>query len=247
MPSSSFARLSAVAVAIAATTSACRVDASVGIDAEADGTGRVRATVELDRAAYRELQDAGTKIRSADLTAAGWRVQGPTATDDGGAVIVATHDFDSPEEVDELVDELGGAPDGPFRDVRLRVDRSFAKTTSEFSATVDLQRGVDAFTDERMRAALRGDALGLGAEALQERLGAALDRVFGLRIAVRLPGETESNAPGDVAAWSPKLGERVTLEARAERWNVLPLALSALGLLAAAGAIGVFALTRYRK
>ena len=219
----------------------------MGIDAEADGTGRVRATVELDRAAYRELQDAGTKIRSDDLVAAGWRVQGPTATDDGGAVIVATHDFDSPDQVDELVDELGGAPDGPFRDVRLDVDRSFAKTTTEFTATVDLQRGVDAFTDERMRTDLRGDALGLGAEALQERLGAALDRVFGLRVAVRLPGPTESNAPGDVAAWSPKLGERVTLEARAEQWNVVPVGLAGLGLLAGIGAFAGFALTRYRK
>ena len=235
MPCSSSARrkatLLAAALALTLTTTACRVDVSVGIDAEDDGGGKVRAQARLDGSAVTQLggPDPAERIRLDDLRDAGWEVEGPTEQDDGGLEIVATHDFDTAEEAEILVADLGGDP-GPLRNFTVEQRRSFHKTTTEFRGTVDLHAGLGAFTDPDLQAALGAttDApLGVTTAALEKRLGAALDRLFGLQVAVRLPGTVASNAPTETdngAVWAPSLGEEVVLEATSEQWNVANLA-----------------------
>jgi hypothetical protein len=263
VPSSSSARPSrrranaAKALALAgltlATTGACRVDVNVGIQSDADGTGRVRIAATLDRSAVEQLVgqaagdpdavDPATRIKVDDLRKAGWTIDGPTETADGGLDVVATHRFANAAEARALVDDVGGDP-GPFRDVRLRQERTFFKTRTEFRGTVDLGKRLGAFTDPELRQALEAtdDApLGITDAQLEQRLGAALDRLFGLHVAVRLPGDlTASNAPtatDNGAVWTPSLGETVRLEAASERWNVGNLVALAAALAAAAALV----------
>ena len=236
----------ALAAAAVALTGACRVDVSVGIDAEADGTGRVRAAALLDDEAVDRLvgeaagdpatSDPATRIKVDDLRSAGWTVTGPRPTDDGGLEVVATHPFDDVAEARRLLSEIAGDP-GPFRDVTLRQDRGFFKTTTAFEGTVDLAAGLGSFTDPELREALEATdeaPLGVTQAQLEQRLGEAIERMFGLQVAVRLPGRVASNAPtetGNGAVWAPSLGEEVVLEASSERWNVANVVAALVAIL----------------
>lgn len=235
-----------LAVLAVATTSACRVDVSIGIDADDRGGGEVRARARLDGSAVAQLggPEPSERIRLDDLREAGWEITGPTEQDDGGLEIVATHDFASAEEAEALVADLAGDP-GPLRSFEVTQHRSFLKTHTDFRGTVDLQAGLGAFTDPDLQAALQGTPqapLGVTTAALEQRLGAALDRLFGLQVAVKLPGTVESNAPtetGNGAVWAPSLGEQVVLEASGERWNVANLVGAATAALSGAALLGV--------
>lgn len=221
---------------------ACKLDVAVGVDAKADGSGEVRVTAVLDRDAARMVGDVGERLRTGDLEEAGWRVERPEVRTDGSVVVVARHPFDGPEGAAHALGELGGE-DGPFKGFAIRQQHSFWRTTTSFSGNVDLARGVDAFADSelatRLGAGGEGQALGVPVDQLERRLGASLDRLLGLQVAVKLPGRVESNAPAATdngAVWAPKLGEQVTLEASAEQWNVrnIGLAAGSLGFIVAA-------------
>lgn len=254
MPSSSSARRKATAALVALTaiaTGACRVDVAVGLDSDPDGTGTVRATATLDAEAVQELvgraagdpneSDPATRIKVDDLREAGWTVdvQDPAETDDGRLVIVATHDYDDEDEARRLLVDLG-----PFSDVAVTQQKSFAKTTTTFDATVDLTSGLTAFTDADLRQALEAtdDApLGVTQQQLEARLGRPLAEMFGLEVEGTLPGTTTGTPSGTVT-----LGQRLVLDAQAERWNVANLA--ALAVAATSGlALAAALLVRRRR
>lgn len=222
----------------------CRVGVTVGVDTEADGTGRVRAVVTLDAEAAGRVPDLADQLHTDDLIAAGWEVEGPRPTEDGGVEVEATKRYRSPTEATQVVEELSG-PNGPFRDFHLRRSRSFFKTRTAFQGTVDLTSGIEGFSDEALQRRLDGSPLGFDPAELERRLGTTLDRIFDFRVVARLPGDTNSNAPtqaGNGAVWRPTLGERVELTATAEQWNTRNLGAATISVLAAAGF--VFVLTR---
>ena len=245
--------LALAAIAVAVTTSACRVDVSVGITADDRGGGEVRAQARLDGTAVAELggADPGERILLDDLARAGWKVEGPTMQDDGGLEVVATHPFSTPQEAEALVADLGGDP-GPLRGFAIEHRRTFLKTTTEFTGTVDLRAGLGAFSDPDLDEALGAtvDApLGVTPQALEQRLGAAIDRLFGLQVAVRLPGEVASNAPTETdngAVWAPALGDELVLEATSEQWNVTNIAGAGVAALSAL-AFAAWLVTRRRR
>lgn len=226
----------------------------MALDADADGGGRVRASAVLDGDAVERLvgqaagdpedADPATRIKVDDLRDAGWTVTGPEPTDGGGLEVVVSHDYDDPAEARRLLAEIAGDP-GPIRDVVLRQERTFFKTTTEFEATFDLAAGLGAFTDPDLREALEATdeaPLGITTEQLERQLGDAIDRMLGLQVAVRLPGDVTSNAPAATdngGVWTPRLGEEVVFEARSERWNVANLVALAVALGAAAALAGV--------
>jgi hypothetical protein len=226
---------------------------SVGVDSHADGGGEVRATARLDGSAVAQLggPDPAKRIRLDDLRKAGWDVEGPTKQDDGGLEIVATHGYATEREAEALVADLGGNP-GPLRRFAVRQHRTFLRTTTDFTGTVDLQAGLGAFTDPELQAALGSTPeapLGVTSAALEKRLGAALDRLFGLQVAVRLPGNVTSNAPTETdngAVWAPSLGEEVVLEAHSERWNVRNIAGASVAVASALGLVAVLGVRRRR-
>lgn len=221
----------------------CRVETDVGIRVAEDGSGAIAVAVVLDAEAVKRAGNVREEIRTADLEAAGWSVDGPTALDGGGQRVEITRRFATPEEGEEVFRSLATEV-GPFGDVRITQQRGLWSTTTAFDASVDLTGGLAAFGDPALTEALQGQPLGVPPEALEQRLGGALDQVFTLTIATRLPGEMASNAPTQIdggARWAPTLGERVTLTASSTSWNRLRIALSVVAAVCALGAIGLSA------
>ena len=228
----------------------CRVGVTVGVDSEADGSGRVRALVTLDADAARRVPDLADQLEVDDLRAAGWEVTGPrpSAATEGGVEVEAVKRFRSPGEATQAVEEISG-PTGPFRDFRLKRSRSFLKTRTAFEGTVDLKAGLEGFGDDELRRRLGGSALGFDPADLERQVGTSLSRIFDIRVVARLPGDVEAtNAPGRAdngAVWRPTLGEEVRLTATAERWNVRNVAAAVLAALAAIASV-VLAVRRLR-
>ena len=221
----------------------------VGVDAAAGGGGTVRVAVGLDRQAVRRLPDLADQLEVDDLRRAGWEITGPAREADGRTWVRASKPFGSPEEAARVVAEVAG-PQGPFRDFRLVRRTSFLKTTTEFSGVVDLGPGLESFGDDELRARLGGTSLGADVAELERQLGAALDRVFRIRVSARLPGSIESNAPAEAdngAVWAPRLGERVVLDATGESWNLRPLVLGGVALISGGACVALVVARRRRR
>lgn len=216
----------------------CKVDASVGLDARADGHGVVAVAVVLDKSAYNELLDANDTINVADLRTAGWQIDGPTPRADGGARIAVSHPFASPGEAERLVAQVGGK-DGPFTQFHLTRRRSFLTTKTDVRATVDLHHGVDTFTDGRFRQLIGGTNVGLDQTKLEARLGGPAADVFAMDIAVDLPGRVR-------ATRHFRLGSTTELRATSTRTNASIVALTGVSAIATFALVGVL-MSRLRR
>lgn len=231
-----FVRALVAVVVLVVSGAACRVDVGVGVEAEANGSGRVRVEVTADKEAVAAV-NLSAGLRVDDLKQAGWEIDGPTPQPGGGVRIVATKPFTNPDEVRLVLEELGGA-DGPFREFRLERDRSFARTTTRFSGTVDLEKGIEAFGDAGLRQVLGGSDLGVDLALLAQDANRPVEGLVGVSVAVRLPGEVKANAPETSSAggrWVVNLGDRSDLTAQSSALNLTNLvgmALVAGGVLA---------------
>ena len=238
-------RLALAALALLLLTG-CNLSIAVGVDVHGDGSGVVRATVTLDREAYDRLKHAGGRLEAADLKQAGWTVTGPTASKDGGALLVASKPFRNPGELDAVIEQVGGARK-PLHDFRLTRRTSFAKTTTEFRGVVDLRGGVAVFGDDRLKQQTGADA-GLDPAELERQAGVLLNKFFTIEVAVRLPGSVSSNAPthaGNGAVWHPRLGELANLSATGAQVDTLRIV--ALGVAGGAGIALVIVLALRRR
>lgn len=215
----------------------CQAGVRVGIDANDHGGGRVVAVVTLDKAAQEVVGDLTGKLRVDDLTKAGWKVVGPekVGTD---LRITATKKFTSPAGAARAVRELDGGS-GLFKGFTVSQQRSLLRTTTRFGGTVDLRKGIDVFSDPTLQKEL-GSSLGATPREFALRIGTELQSALPITVGVLLPGSVDSNAPvedGGSAAWHPKLGDRISLQATAKKWNVVPIGLGALAVLAAGTAL----------
>ncbi len=216
--------------------SGCRVDTAVEVDAGRDGRGQVRTTLTLDRAAAEQVANLAGQQRVDDLRQAGWRVAGPERTEDGGMRLEAAQSFSSAAGAARAVEELTGA-DGAFRRFQLTRQRTFLRTRTGFSGTVDLSRGLEGFVDPALRERLGQPAF--DAATLEPQLGVPLSEVFRFRVQADLPGQVRGNAPGGGAVWEPKLGETLALEARSETWNVASMAFAVTAVVSGVALLAV--------
>ena len=228
-----------LAVLVVALLAACQVRTEVAVDVAEDGSGTVTVSVGLDPDAAARFPGLADELRVDDLEATGWTVTGPAVEEDGFSWVRASKPFATPEEAGEVLTEIAG-PGGPFRDFALTRERSFARTEYGFSGVVDFStEGLAAFSDDALTQALDGEPLGESVEAIEARIGAAIDDAFTFRVAVGLPGDVESNAPtaaSNGAVWEPRLseGRAITLEATSEvarNRTLVLLGVAALGVL----------------
>lgn len=187
-----------VSCALVLCASACRVRAEVAVDVQADGSGVVQVTAELDPAAARRLGDPG-RLQLDDLREAGWDTSEPVRDEDGSLTVVARKGFDGPDQLATLLEEVGG-PDGVFRDVRLEVDDRFGSTEYRFATEVHLTGSPEQFSDPLLAGVLDGMPLGRSAEELAAA-GADDPRAITLELAVSLPG-------GDLSTGGEVVGRR---------------------------------------
>jgi hypothetical protein len=226
--------------------SSCQVTIAAGVDANADGSGSVRAGVGLDADALRQIPDLAKQLKVDDLRKAGWTVVGPRKEGDGRTWVRATKRFADPAGERRAMVELNG-PTGPFKDFRLTRHRSFFRSTVRFSGTVDLV-GASALADQRLIQQLASS--GVDTAALQREASALLNKSFKLQVVAQLPGSIHSNAPVSVdggVVWRPKVGERVQLVATARAWDRRRIVLLGVAVLAATAAVVLLVLRRRRR
>ncbi|HEX2063941.1 MAG TPA: hypothetical protein VHE80_05935 [Acidimicrobiales bacterium] len=191
----------------------CRVDVAVGVEVGRDGTGQVTASVLLDQAAAAHLVEGAERPRVGDLEAAGWRVEEPVARTGGGQELRAVKRFESPAGATRAVEELTG-PGGPLRSFRLSQERSFLRTRTALTGTVDLSGGLDGFADPALREQLA--AAGADFATIERQLGEPAVEAFHLEIRSELPGQART--------WTPALGQVVDVRTSVESWNTSRIA-----------------------
>lgn len=189
----------------------CQVRSELNVTVDEDGSGTVELAVALDEDALSRRPDVLDDLDLSDLADTGWEITGPHEEVDGWTWLRARHRFGTPEELGVLVGEVTGER-GPLRDVALRREDAFAETRYAFTGTVDFTAGAGALADDpELAEALEAQPI----ELLEERLGAAIDEMIEVQVAVRLPGTVESNAPTQAsngAVWQPSVVEREAVE-----------------------------------
>jgi hypothetical protein len=217
---------------------ACKVDVSVGLTARANGSGTVRVTALFDRDAAAAI---GSSLRLNDLKASGWTIEPAKKKPDGAMSVSVKHSFADRAEARRVLADV--APDA-LKGLAFEQRAGFWRTKTSFSGSVDLAKGIESFGDPALTQSLGGQPLGVSPAEIEKRYGAPIDRLFGLQVAVKLPGKVvESNAPtttSDGAVWAPKLGEQVSMNAAASEWNLRSLAVVSAGSLVAAFGVVLF-------
>ncbi len=219
--------MAAAAALVVMVAGGCKMQIDVGIDVERDGSGEVAVAVNLDAEAANRVPDLKDQLRLDDLEAAGWEVEGPTATAGGSTAIIATKAFATPEEATRVLQDVSGAR-GPFQGLELARRSSFLATDFTFTGVVDLSAGVEAFADDELRSRLEGSGFGLETVVLEEAIGAPVEDTFSFEVQATLPGSIAASGAGvevgDRVVWNPVVGERLTLAAASQTRHLQRLA-----------------------
>lgn len=217
-------------VACALVLAGCQTTAWVRVGVNPDGTGSVAVDVYLDHEAAARVGDLSKLIDVGDLKRAGWTVTGPaapavverqlggsrpaagTSTARAGAAVQIhlEHPFANVDEANEILASLS-ADDGPFRDVMLTRHTSLFSTSTGFTGTVDLRKGLRLFSDEDLDKVL-GDSLEDTVEAAYGSKPKADSLVMGLQIVpsadMKWSGDKGNDSMGNATvAASAGLGE----------------------------------------
>lgn len=222
-------RILILVLAASLVLAACRVDATLSVRMEGDGSGRVAVRLHLDRAAVRAVEVDGRRLdqalRLADLSASGWRVS-PWRRSATGASITVSHPFATPAEAERLLTGIAGPTaglvtgsvehhEGGLRDrsrVALTIDRTRLRVDLARDATLSARLREAGVDPARVAAAIDGEA----AETVRLGLRATL--------------------PGGGTARGRDEGDRVVLDAAATEWHTARLLLGALGVALLLGA-----------
>jgi len=234
--------LAAAALALV-VCSACQVTIAVGVDAKQNGSGVVRAGVGLDDDALHQIPDLSQQLRVDDLKRGGWTIVGPRKESDNRTWVRATKAFATPAGAAKAMTELNG-PNGPFKNFRLTSKRSFLRTKTSFTGTVD-RVGAQGLADPKLQQQLGGS--GVDPKVLEQQMNQIIDRSVRTEVVAQLPGSISSNAPTKVTGgvvWHPKAGEQAHLLASSTAWNLRPIIFGAVAILLAVAAVIVWRRSR---
>ena len=141
--------LSALALA------ACKVDATVDVRVEADGSGEVTVMLVADKALVDAAPGLAGDLRFEDAVAAGWTASTPEATDEGGLRVVVSHPFTTVDEATALLQSVNSV-NGPIHDVVISRIVTSDDITTTMTGTLRVDGGVDAFADPDLLAIIGG-------------------------------------------------------------------------------------------
>lgn len=195
--------LAACALALTALLSACRVDTTVDLRVEADGSGTLTVTAVADGAVVEAAPGLADDLRFDDAVAAGWQVTGPSLTDDGGLKVEVSHPFQTVEQATALLASVSGA-NGPLHDLALTRAVTAESVVTGLTGTLRVDGGLSAFADPDLLAAV-------GATPYSDAITAA-----GLQPAQAATVTVRVALPGTVAAADPN----ATVQDGAQVWSV---------------------------
>jgi hypothetical protein len=190
--------------------SSCRVDQTISLEINRNGTGKVVVTAIADKAVVDAAPELAADIRTEDLVTAGWKVQGPTPTDDGGLRLEISRSFQDPTEATLILGQVNG-PRGPLQEAVLTRSGKDTNSVWTLAGRLEVNGGLQAFVDD---AAF--ELLGAAPYAADiQEAGLDLGAVVGLTFTVTLPGNIESTTGvqnNGVVSWLvPTDGSRVDI------------------------------------
>ena len=256
------ARAVVVGLLLLVFASACRVDTTVDIRVEEDGSGVVTVSIDADTEAVELLVDDPADLRFDDLEAAGWTLDGPDV-DDGGITLAASKPFLSPEDLPTVLDEILGE-ELIFSTVVLEQQHDFsmfglgaAETSYSLTAEVDPAPDLELLGDDVLAGLLDGFPLGRPELRIETDAGVPTSQALGLVVNVTMPANVSTDtgeATDDVATWSFAYGDPAqTIDARASVDDILPRVWAVLAILAGLlfilvvlSRLGTFALGKLR-
>lgn len=233
---------------------ACRLDVTAELVIGEDGTGELVVTAVADADVVDQAPGLERDLRFDDAIAAGWTVDGPEATDDGGLRLTLGHPVASAADATNLLASLGP----PIGDVTLTRATAEETTTNELRGQLRLTGGFDAFADAELLAAVGGSPFADRLTASSASPGTSMSVTF----RADLPGEvvsTTGESRDGALAWeapldgaSTDVATRSVQEPSAAPWWARPLATVALVLfvawaVAAAGFIAYVVAVRRHK
>ncbi len=185
-------------IALAVVLTACRVDTSIDVALDENGSGVITVTAVADAELVARVPGLAEDLRFDDLLAAGWVLEGPATTADGGLSVVLRHTFSSPEQATALLASLNGT-DGPLEAAALARTPSERQIDYALSGGARIENGLASFADPDLLASI-------GATPYADSIaaaGLAPDQVLGLSFSVGLPG----TVTGTTGAIDPEGGE----------------------------------------
>jgi hypothetical protein len=167
----------------------CQLDVVAEVVVDPDGTGIITVTAEADAELVSEVPTLAEELVLDDIAEAGWVIDGPTATADGGLLLVLTHDFEGKDEATNLLRSLGP----PFNDPVIGRGQDGDSATNTARANLGLPDGFAAFADDDLVSTV-GD---VPFASRFEAASADPENSMNATLVVTLPGElvdAETNA-----------------------------------------------------
>ena len=192
---------------VALALTACKVDTTVHVQVNADGTGSITLTAVADAEVVAQAPGLAEDLRFDDAIAAGWALTAPAATDTGGLQVVLTHEFATVEEATALLQSING-PGGPLHDIALTRAVTDDDITTGLAGTLRVDGGIDAFADPDVLAAIGGSPYADDIAATNLRPTDVVTFTFSLE----LPGEAMTPAGGTPATADAALAWSVPLD-----------------------------------
>lgn len=235
----------------------CRVDVTVDMTVEPDGTGTITMVATADAELVAAVPNIGDELATDDIAAAGWVIEGPTPTPDGGLMISLTHNFFSDEEATNLLNSLGP----PFNQMDMVRNTAGDDTTTRLSGLLGLSDGFEAFADDDLIAAVGSLPFADQIEAGGATPATSMSAV----IRATLPGDIDAEQTNGTRLDDGRLEWTVPLDGTILEWRALsvqspgdnrwwarPLSVVALVALVAwvafmAVFIGYVAIMRWRR
>jgi hypothetical protein len=221
-----------------AVLAGCRVDLSVDMVVEPDGTGTITLVATADAEVVDAVPTLAAELATDDIVAAGWTIDGPTVLPDGGVTITLRHGFESDVEATNLLNSIGP----PFNEMAMDRNTIGDDTTTTLTGLLGLPDGFESFADEDLIAAVGSVPFAVQIAAS----GATPESSIFATMRATLPGqidadETNGAQLGDNRLeWNvPTDGTILDLRATAvqspgdDRWWARPLSILALVALVA--------------
>lgn len=169
---------------------ACRLDVTVDVEIEPDGTGVVTMVATADAELVDQVPGVADDLRLDDAVENGWLVSGPEPTDDDGLTITLTHDVHSAEELANVLNSIG--PPLTRMAAARTTDPENEQTTNAINGELVLPDGFASFADADLIAAVGGVPFDEELTASGVAPGDAMSFIY----RVSLPGELVSAETG---------------------------------------------------
>ena len=177
----------------------CRVDTDVSLEVSPNGSGKVSVTVTADAAVVKAAPTLKSDVRADDLVAAGWEMNGPEETKDGGLTVTFSHGFATPAEATVLLSQVNG-PRGPLKNLVLERTGKDSNSTFTLTGTLEVNGGLEAFADDAAIKLLDGAPY----EDQVRNSGLDLGKIVAIRFAAGMPGkviDTTGTVEGSTITW----------------------------------------------